>query len=136
MIRKSMRAQNLLTGRTAALLEESANAQKVITKKLYVLYKDTREKLIQTLKDQPPHLAPLAAIEHAQTILDRVLFIAFAEKNSLLPPRQIRKAWRETSEFSPNSAWQNFVGLFEAVDKGKPKLDIPAYNGGLFAASS
>jgi hypothetical protein len=34
---------------------------------------------------------------------------------------------------SPNGAWENFVGLFESVDKGNPALDIPAYNGGLFA---
>lgn len=70
-------AQNLLTGRTSALLDESANEQKDITDRLYVDYKKTRDVLIQTLQDQPPHLAWLAAIEHAQTILDRVLFIAW-----------------------------------------------------------
>jgi hypothetical protein len=49
-------AQNLLFGRTAALLDESANEQKDITNKLYVDYKKTRDTLIQTLKDQPPRL--------------------------------------------------------------------------------
>jgi MmeI, DNA-methyltransferase domain len=37
---------------------------------------------------------------------------------------------------SPNAAWENFVGLFDSVDKGNPALDIPAYNGGLFARNA
>jgi type I restriction-modification system DNA methylase subunit len=129
-------AQNLLSGRTAELLEESANKQKDITFKLYEDYKKTRDTLIQTLQDQPPRLAALTAIEHAQTILDRVLFIAFAESTALLPERLIYKAWDQKSPFRPNGAWENFVGLFEAVDQGNPALDIPAYNGGLFAKNA
>src|ERR1700732_232290 len=129
-------AQNLLSGRAARLLDESANEQKDITNKLYVDYKKTRNTLIQTLQDQPPRLAALTAIEHAQTILDRVLFIAFAESTALLPEKLIRTAWDQKSPFRPNGAWENFVGLFEAVDKGNPALDIPAYNGGLFARNA
>ena len=90
----------------------------------------------RTLQDQPPRLAGLAAIEHAQTILDRVLFIAFAETTALLPEKLIRKAWDQKSPFRPNGAWENFVTLLEAVDKGDPALDIPAYNGGLFAKNA
>ncbi len=126
-------APNLLSGSTAALLEESASEQKDITGKLYVDYKTTRDTLIQTLQDQPPRLTRLAAIEHAQTILDRVLFIAFAQSTALLPERLIQKAWDQKSPFRPNAAWENFVGLFDAVDRGNPALGIPAYNGGLFA---
>ena len=129
-------AQNLLSGRTATLLDDSANEQKDITDRLYADYKNTRDMLIQTLKDQPPHLTWLSAIEHAQTILDRVLFIAFAESTSLLPEWLIRKAWDQKSPFRPNGAWENFVGLFDAVNKGNPALDIPAYNGGLFAKNA
>jgi hypothetical protein len=131
-----MGAQNLLAGRTAALLDESANEQEDITGKLYEDYKKTRDTLIQTLQDHPPRLAALAAIEHAQTILDRVLFIAFAQSTALLPDRLIQKAWDQKSPFRPNAAWENFVGLFDAMDKGKPALEIPAYNGGLFATNA
>jgi hypothetical protein len=131
-----MGAQNLLSGRTAALLDESANEQEDITGKLYEDYKKTRDTLIQTLQDHPPRLAALAAIEHAQTILDRVLFIAFAQSTALLPDRLIQKAWDQKSPFRPNAAWENFVGLFDAMDKGKPALEIPAYNGGLFATNA
>jgi type I restriction-modification system DNA methylase subunit len=123
-------AKNLLSGRTAVLLDESASAQKDITNKLYIDYKKTRDTLIQTLQDPPPRLAALTAIEHAQTILDRVLFIAFAESTALLPAKLIHDAWEKKSKFRPNGAWENFVGLFDAVDKGNQALDIP---GGLFA---
>jgi hypothetical protein len=88
------------------------------------------------LQKQPPRLAALAAIEHSQTILDRVLFIAFAESTALLPEKLIRKAWDQKSPFRPNAAWENFVGLFDAVDNGNPALEIPAYNGGLFATNA
>src|SRR6202043_2811952 len=113
-------AQNLLAGRTVGLLDESANEQRDITNKLYRIYKETRDTLVQTLEDQPPRLTRLAAIEYAQTILDRVIFIKFAELTSLLPEKLIHKAWDQKSPFRPNGAWENFVGLFEAVDKGKP----------------
>ena len=129
-------AKFLLTGRTTDLLAQSAIEQKDITNKLYVDYKTTRDTLIKTLQDQPPRLAPLVAIEHAQTILDRVLFVAFAEGTALLPERLIYEAWTRKSPFRSNGAWENFVGLFEAVDKGNPALDIPAYNGGLFAKNA
>ena len=65
-----------------------------------------------------------------------MLFIAFAEKTSLLPEWLIRKAWDQKSSFRPNGAWENFVGLFDAVNRGNPALDIPAYNGGLFAKNA
>ena len=32
----------------------------------------------------------------------------------------------------PQPLWDNFKGLFDALDKGSPPLNIPQYNGGLF----
>jgi type I restriction-modification system DNA methylase subunit len=75
----------------------------------------------------------LNAIEHAQTILDRVLFIAFAEDNGLLPEETIRKALAQQNQFAPIALWEIFKGLFDAIDTGNTPAGIPAYNGGLFA---
>ena len=33
----------------------------------------------------------------------------------------------------PHPIWDNFKGLFRAIDEGNPSLEIPAYHGGLFA---
>ncbi len=123
----------LLEGRTGALLKDSASEDKDITDKLYKEYRETRNALIDTLQAQPPRLSMLAAIEHAQTILDRVLFIAFAEDTKLLPEKTIANAYADVSKYRPN-AWDNFRTLFDAVDKGNEALGIPAYNGGLFKA--
>src|ERR1700730_12268429 len=118
-------AQNLLSGRTARLLDDSANEQKDITTKLYVDYKKTRDTLIQTLQDQPPRLTALAAIEYSQTILDRVLFIAFAQSTSLLPDRLIQKAWDQKSSFRPNGAWENFCWAFRRCGQGQSRSQYP-----------
>jgi type I restriction-modification system DNA methylase subunit len=133
-------ADNLLTGRTAALLEQSQNADKEITNRLYADYKSLRDRLIDTLDSDHPTLGRLAAIEHSQTILDRVLFMAFAEDNDLIPLNTIRKALGQKNDFVEFSLWDVFKGLFRAIDKGKTRKRngieetiIYAYNGGLFA---
>lgn len=68
----------------------------------------------------------------SQKLLDRMLFIAFAEDRGLLP-----RSTLQTRIFTlPNpgfSIWDVIKRLFIDIDKGNPKLDIPAYNGGLFA---
>src|SRR5205823_10927859 len=35
--------------------------------------------------------------------------------------------------YNPRPVWENFKGLFRAVDRGNPTLKVDAYNGGLFA---
>ena len=69
----------------------------------------------------------------AQKLLDRVLFIAFCESRGLLPEDSIKKAYEHRDPYHPRSIWENFRGLFRAINLGNAALDIPAYNGGLFA---
>ena len=75
---------------------------------------------------------PLEAIRLGQTILDRVLFIAFAEDNGLLPDDTLLRAFEHSDPYNPKPVWQNFCGLFGAIDRGNDALKIPRYNGGLF----
>lgn len=126
-------AENLLSGRTAQLLESSEQADKEITNKLYRDYRTLRVNLVISLMQSNPALPLAAVIEHAQTILDRVLFIAFAEDRRLLPEKTLAQAFTARNPFSPQPVWDNFKGLFSAIDKGNPALGIAAYNGGLFA---
>ncbi|MHA1540423.1 MAG: Eco57I restriction-modification methylase domain-containing protein [Alphaproteobacteria bacterium] len=126
-------AENLLSGKTEELLKASDKVQKDITNKLYTDYKALRSKLIQHLTKDNPKIEPLEIITSAQAILDRVLFIAFAEDKGLLPEESIAKAYDHSNPYSDqHSVWDNFKGLFKAVDKGNKGLNIPAYNGGLF----
>ncbi|MDD5613084.1 MAG: N-6 DNA methylase, partial [Gallionella sp.] len=126
-------ADNLLGGQTERLLAESAAAEKAITNQLYSDYRDWRIQLIIALAQHNAQPLP-EIVTLAQTILDRILFIAFAEDRDLLPDRTIEHAYRQSNPYSPQPVWENFKGLFRAVDKGNAALGIPAYNGGLFRA--
>ncbi len=130
-------ADNLLSGRTRSLLAESDREDENITEKLYAEYKEIRETLVQTVANQSELSKRDRAVGHAQKILDRVLFVAFAEDQGLLPRETLRRAFEAQNQFAPQPVWENFKGLFRQIDKGyadpSPAFSIPAYNGGLFA---
>jgi len=132
-LRLVLGASQLLGGATTRLLESSAGAEKEITQKLYRDYRTLRVQMIVALAHSNPTIALTDIIGHAQTLLDRVLFVAFAEDRALLPEKTLDRAYRTRNEFNPQPIWENFRGLFRAIDKGNPTLGIPAYNGGLFA---
>lgn len=127
-------ADNLLGGKTADLLKESRKEDKDITDALYADYKALRSTLIEGIQQTTPAVDPLEAIATAQTILDRVLFIAFAEDTGLLPKNILEQAFESKDKFNPRPVWDNFKGLFSAIDRGSDGLGVPKYNGGLFAA--
>ena len=127
---------SLLSGRTAELLKESRREDKDITDALYRDYKTLRGTLVSTVRQQLPDIDPLEAIAAAQTVLDRVLFTAFAEDTGLLPDRILEKAFEHSDPFSPRPIWANFQSLFTAINSGNQALNVPPYNGGLFAPDS
>ncbi|EJF93689.1 Eco57I restriction-modification methylase domain-containing protein [Bartonella tamiae] len=126
-------AKNLLEGKTLSLLKESEKTEKNITNQLYADYKVLRHRLIDTLGKDNPDKDPLDVIRYTQTILDRILFVAFAEDKGLLPDKTLEKAYETQNPFIPQPVWENFKGLFQAINKGNAALKIPGYNGGLFA---
>jgi hypothetical protein len=125
-------ADSLLSGRTLDLLKQSRAEDRDITDSLYQDYKALRLKLIGAVQAADPAIAPLDAIAVAQKILDRVLFIAFAEDTGLLPDNTLSQAFVIRDPYNPRPVWDNFRGLFNAIDKGSDALKIPRYNGGLF----
>jgi len=129
-------AERLLGGGLDQLLRETDSAYKDITENLYSQYKTLRGRLIDFMTNSAdgPKLTPVAAIEPAQKILDRILFIAFAQRTDLLPDRMLERAAKERNEFVPAPLWSNFAALFRAVDQGNTRLNVWPYNGGLFAA--
>jgi hypothetical protein len=135
-------ADSLLSGRTLGLLTESRNEDKDITNRLYQDYKALRVKLIGAVRVADPSIAPLDSIAVAQKILDRVLFIAFAEDTGLLEKKTLEDAFGHVDPYHPRPVWDNFRSLFNFIDKGRPEQRnsngkvtiplIPRYNGGLF----
>lgn len=125
-------ADSLLSGRTLDLLKQSRAEDRDITDSLYQDYKTLRLKLIGAVQTADPTIAPLDSIAVAQKILDRVLFIAFAEDTGLLPGNTLSQAFVTRDPYNPRPVWDNFRGLFNAIDQGSDALKIPRYNGGLF----
>ncbi len=117
-----------------ALLAESEKVGRELTKSFYVNYADMRQDVYELLCRDNPTVPKQDVLSSTQKVLDRVLFVAFSEDRGLVPPDSLRKAYEHTDPYHPRPIWQNFQGLFDAINRGNAALGIHAYNGGLFAA--
>ena len=117
-----------------ALREASDTIERELTKDFYVRYADMRRAAFDQLRLGNPDVLPSEVLRCTQKLLDRILFCAFCEDRNLLPPETIKKAFEHQDPYNPRPIWENFRGLFRSIDQGNAGLNIPAYNGGLFAA--
>ncbi len=131
---------NLLNGLPQKIKESSLLQEENITKKLYADYSKFREAIYNNLVKNNPETDKLLLFKKTQKLLDRFLFIFFAEDRLLLPPNSISeivKQWttlkEELDEYVPlYDRFKKYFGYMNTGYKGK-KYDIFAYNGGLFA---
>ena len=131
---------NLLNGLPQKIKESSLLQEENITKKLYADYSKFREAIYNNLVKNNPETDKLLLFKKTQKLLDRFLFIFFAEDRLLLPPNSISeivKQWKtlkeELDEYVPlYDRFKKYFGYMNTGYKGK-KYDIYEYNGGLFA---
>ncbi len=117
------------------LLNASEKVGRELTKEFYLRYADMREYAFDHLCRANPTVGPRDVLASTQKLLDRILFCAFCEDRGLLPAETILKAYEHNDPYNPRPVWENFRGLFRAINVGNTALNIPAYNGGLFAES-
>ena len=130
---------NLINDLPLKIKESSVLKEENITKKLYVDYSKFREAIYNNLVINNPETDKLLLFKKTQKLLDRFLFIFFAEDRLLLPPNSISeivKQWttlkEELDEYFPlYSRFKKYFGYMNTGYSGK-KYDIYAYNGGLF----
>ncbi len=115
------------------LLKASESVGRELTNQFYALYADIRQKVLTRLCRENAVIAPAEILRCTQKLLDRVLFCAFCEDRGLLPADTLKRAFAHSDPYNPKPIWENFRGLFRAIDTGNAGLNIPAYNGGLFA---
>lgn len=135
-----LRSENFITSKGASkteqLLSDIRIQQEEIGKKFYKVYKGARLGLLRDIYANNTHVRSNIdfGIEKAQKIIDRIVFAAFAEDKGLLPDNTLQRVAHEAERSSFGiSLWQALKGLFEAIDTGSDKLEIPGgYNGGLF----
>ncbi|MFC3563258.1 HsdM family class I SAM-dependent methyltransferase [Pedobacter jamesrossensis] len=120
------------------LKEQSISKEKDITKDLYRDYSQFKRELHQNLVRQNSNYDALELFQKSQKLLDRFLFLFFAEDRQLLPPNSVRlilKQWeklKELDEYVPLYArFKKYFGYLNTGFKGK-QHDVFAYNGGLF----
>ena len=122
------------------LKDESISKEDTITKQLYKDYSAFKNALYNNLVQLNPQFDKLLLFKKTQKLLDRFLFIFFAEDRQLLPPnsmREILKQWKTLQELDEHIPLYNrflkYFGYMNTGHKGK-QHDIYAYNGGLFLA--
>ena len=115
------------------LLRSTESVGQKLTDQFYGLYAGIRRQVFTRLCAANTTVSPSEILRCTQKLLDRVLFCAFCEDRGLLPADTIRHAFEHRDPYNPRPVWENFRGLFRAVDSGNDGLRIPAYNGGLFA---
>lgn len=123
------------TPRAKALLDKTEKRQREVGDDLYNSYRSQRLLLIDHLMKQERKSLD-EAVRIAQKLLDRIIFIAFCEDRDLLPEKCLERAHKAIPAFAKvtNPRWHNFLGLFQAVDKGSGGVPpIQRFNGGLFA---
>ncbi|WP_291275715.1 N-6 DNA methylase [Flavobacterium sp.] len=118
--------------------DESVSKEDEITKELYRDYSLFKRELFKNLVELNPHFDQLELFKKSQKLLDRFLFIFFAEDRMLLPPNSVRlileqwKQLQDLDEYTPlYERFKKYFGYLNTGYKGK-NYDVYAYNGGLF----
>jgi len=122
------------------LKEETKFHEQNISDKLYKDYSYFKNKLFNNLIEKNPENDKLTLFKKSQKLLDRFLFILFAEDSGLLPPNSISRIidtynkLEELDAYKPiYDIYKQYFGYLNIGRKGKTNVDdIPAYNGGLF----
>ena len=117
-----------------ALHDHSFKHDIEIADRFYDLFYDTRTRLVDEFK---PALGRRKAVAAAQTFLNRLLFVRFAEDHGLSGSTTRLDIDKIIShgmigEHTAN-VLQRMVDIFEAYDKGSAHPVIHRFNGGLFA---
>ena len=154
--------ENILSNLPFKIKEESVTEEEKITKSFYAdyslfkreLYRDLVKQNGKELKlirhselgseekelQQFEKNVKLTLFKKSQKLIDRFLFIFFAEDRDLLPPNstiQILDKWKSDMEFGDERPLYNlFKQYFNYLDSGRKQMgkraEIYAYNGGLF----
>lgn len=144
--------ENIKANSPKHLKDESVSKESQITKQLYKDYSDFKRALYNNLVEKNPQIDKLLLFKKTQKLLDRFLFIFFAEDRQLVPTNLIRRInleWENLKKSRiPVSLYDRYKVYFEDLNTGAKvtlpafgkktgdaitaEFEIFAYNGGLF----
>ncbi|MCZ8196751.1 MAG: N-6 DNA methylase [Flavobacterium sp.] len=144
--------ESMQTDLPKKIKNESVSNEDKITKELYKDYSAFRKELFNDIEQLNPQYDRLLLFKKTQKLLDRFLFIFFAEDRQLLPTNlifSINLEWQKLREARvPVSLYDRYKMYFQDLNTGArvslpafgkhtneivtAQYDIYAYNGGLF----
>ena len=128
--------ENLLADLPLKINQQSLIEEGKITKKLYSDYSQFKKDLFSDILKNNSEFDKLELFRKTQKLLDRFLFIFFAEDRLLLPTNLIIKITNEWQQLQKmrvqQSLYDRFRLYFKDLNEGNNKEEIFAYNGGLF----
>lgn len=119
------------------LLENTQIIERKFEDTFYKLFSETRAMLIKEL-EYSNEISHNDAVHYAQLILNRYIFICFAEDEYLLPSAisfNTIALLIENHDLYDYELWNELTKLFRFIDGGNPNKKIPEFNGGLFKES-
>ncbi len=122
--------------------DETKFHEESISDRFYKDYKLFKDAIFENLVKNNLHLDKLTLFKKSQKLLDRFLFVFFAEDCGLCPPNSVQKIIDQWKILKANDAYtplySRFQKLFNYLDIGKKfeTFEFPAYNGGLFKPDS
>ncbi|WP_432693989.1 Eco57I restriction-modification methylase domain-containing protein [Priestia aryabhattai] len=115
------------------LLNENIEIEQGIENSFYKLYTATRDNLFNTILKNNEDISGRVALEKTQKLIDRFIFVCFAEDRSLLPKNIFHQSVEHgKNSLSLNGVWESVRGLFNSIDAGNTRHGINKFNGGLF----
>ena len=117
------------------LLKETRIIERELEDEFYQLFSETRLMLIKELEYSSEDIDRIEAIRLAQLILNRYIFICFAEDLKLIPSETTADVLLtpiEKKNLFEFTMWDRLNELFRFMDKGNEIRGIGAFNGGLF----
>ena len=117
-------------------LKKLSKSQDEITKEVYKEYSNFRLNLLSNLIEKNKELSKETIFECANKLLDRFMFIFFAEDRGLIPSNSIDKIikqYENAHEWDEDTPlYEYYKKYFHFIDIGNEKVNIPKYNGNLF----
>ncbi|MDO4441778.1 MAG: TaqI-like C-terminal specificity domain-containing protein [Moraxella sp.] len=129
---------HLLTNLPVQLKQSSISQEEKVTKQLYKDYSAFKSALFEDLVRHNEQYDQLTLFNKTQKLLDRLLFIFFAEDGGLLPANtahKMIKEWEQARQLNiPISIYGHLKNYFGYLNTGHKTdtVEIFAYNGGLF----
>jgi type I restriction-modification system DNA methylase subunit len=134
-----LHVDNVLSNLPLHLKKASIEKEESITKKLYNDYAAFKKALYADVTTNHKGIEALILFKKTQKLLDRFLFIFFAEDKGLLPPNTVLDILNQWEQLKKLDAYcplyHRFKRYFGYLNEGRKGEihDIFAYNGGLFA---